>query len=78
MAWSGNSRVFHGIQEVWVSNPHSFTPGQKHNSKARAHGSRGSYSSKVQQQPQRKASHACSDLESVRMTAAAWSAAARA
>ena len=75
MACSGNRLVIHGMQEVWGSNPHSSTPGQKHNSKARAYGSRGSYSSKVQQQPQRKPSHASSDLASVRMKTAAWPAA---
>ena len=65
----------YGMQEVWGSNPHSSTPGQKYNSKSRAHGSRAWYSSKVQQQPQRKPSHASSDLASVRMKTTAWPAA---
>jgi hypothetical protein len=43
-----------------------------------AQGSGARYSSKVQQQPQRKPSHASSDLPSMRMKAAAWPAAARA
>jgi hypothetical protein len=78
LALVGESLFLHGMQEVWGSNPHSSTPGQKHNSKSRAHGSRGSYSSKVQQQPQRKPSHASSDLTSVRMQGGAWPVAARA